>query len=89
MVVCPADESLSLSHFAPIVQVASLTRSPIPLAFINGPADPVSGRHMYEEFILQVPNAKAFLLGDGVGHYPQLEAPDQVISAYFTFLDGL
>ncbi|MDX1588641.1 MAG: alpha/beta hydrolase [Oleiphilaceae bacterium] len=63
----------------------ALTGARCPLALINGSADPVSGAHMVaryrelvgETFIAELP---------GIGHYPQLEAPDQVLSQYRRFL---
>ena len=50
----------------------ALQRSPVPLRFINGPEDPVSGRHMAERYRELVPNPDVVLL-EGIGHYPQLE----------------
>jgi pimeloyl-ACP methyl ester carboxylesterase len=36
----------------------------------------------------KVPNASVSYLADHIGHYPQVEAPDAVLNAYFTFLEG-
>lgn len=57
----------------------ALVNSKIPLAFINGVHDPISGQHMLDEFIRLLPNAKTFALD--VGHYPQIEAPEAVTKA--------
>jgi pimeloyl-ACP methyl ester carboxylesterase len=57
----------------------ALVHSKIPLAFINGIYDPISGQHMLDEFIRLLPNAKTFALD--VGHYPQIEAPEAVTKA--------
>lgn len=57
----------------------ALVNSKIPLAFINGIYDPISGQHMLNEFIRLLPNAKTFALA--VGHYPQIEAPEAVTKA--------
>jgi pimeloyl-ACP methyl ester carboxylesterase len=63
----------------------ALTQSPVPLALINGGADPVSGEHLvtrYQElgcrldWLTKLPE---------IGHYPQVEAPEQVTAAYLEF----
>ncbi|RDC60168.1 Haloacetate dehalogenase [Alteripontixanthobacter maritimus] len=48
------------------------------VGFINGALDPVSGRHAYDKWRATVPQAKHHLIGT-VGHYPQVEAPMEVI----------
>jgi len=48
----------------------------MPLALVWGPEDPVSGAHMLAEVRRRRPDAAACELA-GVGHYPQLEAPDE------------
>ena len=35
-----------------------------------------------------VPHPDVVLL-DGIGHYPQLEAPQRVLDGFFTFVDAL
>jgi pimeloyl-ACP methyl ester carboxylesterase len=62
----------------------SMQDSKIPLAFINGLDDPVSGAHMLEEFQQRLPNSPTAALS--VGHYPQLEAPEKVIVLLCQFL---
>jgi len=64
--------------------VGALQRTAVPLRFINGPEDPVSGAHMAERYGELVPNPDVVLL-DGIGHYPQLEAPERVLAAYLEF----
>jgi len=66
--------------------VGALQHAGIPLRFVNGPEDPVSGRHMAERYRQLVPNADVVLL-DGIGHYPQLEAPEAVLAAYLEFAE--
>ena len=68
--------------------VGALQQADIPLRLINGPADPVSGRHMTERYRELVPNPDIVLL-DGIGHYPQIEAPQAVLDAYLEFLGKL
>ena len=55
-----------------------------PMLVINGPEDPVSGRHMAERFAELLPAAEVCSL-PGVGHYPQLEAPGEVLEAGLAF----
>ncbi len=67
--------------------VAALQESPIPIKLINGGADPVSGRHLYDYFREMVPSAEAICFDD-IGHYPQTEAPERVLTELRGFLCG-
>lgn len=55
----------------------AIMRADVPLRFVWGPLDPVSGAHMLAELRLRRPDAHVAELA-GVGHYPQLEEPDAV-----------
>lgn len=55
----------------------ALENSPIPLHFVWGMLDPVSGAHMSQQIHARLPRADLLELRD-VGHYPQLEVPDTV-----------
>lgn len=68
--------------------VGALQNNTIPLKLINGVDDPVSGQHMVDRFLelMETSNVKLLM---GIGHYPQVEAPEQTIQAYFQFLDEL
>ena len=64
----------------------ALKHSDVPIGLINGGHDPVSGAHLvnrYKElecrldFLEELP---------AIGHYPQVEAPSDVASAYQSFL---
>jgi pimeloyl-ACP methyl ester carboxylesterase len=68
--------------------VGALQRSPVPLKLIDGGADPISGAHMAERYRELVPAADVTLL-PVIGHYPQVEAPAQVLEAYFAFRESL
>jgi pimeloyl-ACP methyl ester carboxylesterase len=57
--------------------VGALIEASMPMRFINGLVDPISGKHMADRYRELVPHADVVEL-PGVGHYPQLEAPDQV-----------
>ena len=68
--------------------VDALRKATIPLALINGSADPVSGAHMVAryrelglplEFLAELP---------AIGHYPQMEDPASVTRHYLDFLTG-
>ena len=63
---------------------ASMISTTVPLYFINGVHDPISGQHMLDHYIDIIPCPRTTALD--VGHYPQLEAPEQVLSLYRTFL---
>ncbi len=67
--------------------VGALVNSPVPLQHINGADDPISGRHIADVYRATVPNPALVLL-EGVGHYPQIEAPDRVLSAFEDFIDS-
>ena len=64
--------------------VGAMERVAMPMALINGSADPVSGAHAAARW-------RELLGGDdlhelpGIGHYPQLEAPEAVLEAAMTF----
>jgi len=55
------------------------------IGLINGAFDPVSGRHAYEKWREVLPNARHHLI-EGVGHYPQVEAPDEVAAKVLEWL---
>ena len=56
----------------------ALERTDVPIRFVWGMADPVSGAHMASAIRERRPGADLVELA-GVGHYPQLEAPDRVV----------
>jgi pimeloyl-ACP methyl ester carboxylesterase len=64
--------------------VESMISTVVPLYFINGVHDPISGQHMLDHYIDIIPHSRTTALD--VGHYPQLEAPEKVLSLYRTFL---
>ncbi|MCU0824970.1 MAG: alpha/beta hydrolase [Leptospira sp.] len=67
--------------------IGAMNATNIPLAYICGPYDPNSGIHMAKKFESTVPNGKLYLLSEGIGHWPQIESPSEVWSAYCKFLD--
>jgi pimeloyl-ACP methyl ester carboxylesterase len=60
--------------------VAALHRTDVPLSFVWGMLDPVSGAHMAERIRERLPAAPLLALED-VGHWPPLEAPQRVAAA--------
>jgi pimeloyl-ACP methyl ester carboxylesterase len=64
--------------------VGALEHTDVPLAFIWGMLDPISGAHMAERIAERLPDAPLTELQD-VGHWPPLEAPERVTAA---ILDG-
>jgi pimeloyl-ACP methyl ester carboxylesterase len=66
--------------------VDALRESTVPIALINGSVDPVSGAHMvarYKELNLPLAWLRELPM---IGHYPQVEAPEDVSSSYLGFL---
>jgi pimeloyl-ACP methyl ester carboxylesterase len=59
---------------------AALERTDVPLGFVWGMLDPVSGAHMAERIRERLPGAP-FTALDDVAHWPPLEAPDRVAAA--------
>ncbi|MCU0342161.1 MAG: alpha/beta hydrolase [Spirosomaceae bacterium] len=66
--------------------VGALQQTHVPLRLIDGPEDPVSGRHLAEYYLEMIPNPDVVLI-EGAGHYPQTEAPEAVLKHYFEFRD--
>jgi pimeloyl-ACP methyl ester carboxylesterase len=60
--------------------VAALEQTDVPLVFVWGMLDPISGAHMAERIRARLPAAPFTALAD-VGHWPALEAPDRVLTA--------
>jgi pimeloyl-ACP methyl ester carboxylesterase len=64
--------------------VGAMQATRLPLILIDGCVDPISGAHMAQRFRELVPDASVIELDD-IGHYPQIEAPDAVATAYLAF----
>ncbi|MDN3637448.1 alpha/beta hydrolase [Simiduia curdlanivorans] len=69
--------------------LAPLQHSPIPLALINGSVDPVSGAHLVQRYKYLACRLDFLSELADVGHYPQLEAPQRVLDAFFAFHDQI
>ena len=68
--------------------VGTMQKTAVPLRVIDGAEDPISGAHMVERYRELIPNADTVLLR-GIGHYPQVEAPELVLEHYLAFRDAL
>ena len=60
----------------------------VPMRFINGADDPVSGAHMIRRLREELPDADVVML-PGIGHYPQIEDAADVMRSYFEFRASL
>lgn len=68
--------------------VGALQNSSIPLRVVDGLDDPVSGAHMVARYRELVPNPDVVEL-PGIGHYPQVEAPQAVADAFLAWAEQL
>lgn len=64
--------------------VPAMQFTQVPMRLINGSADPVSGAHLAEHYRGLIPSPDIVAL-PGIGHYPQVEAPDAVLQAFYEF----
>jgi pimeloyl-ACP methyl ester carboxylesterase len=64
--------------------VGALQATSVPLKLIDGSHDPVSGTHMVQRYRELVAHPDITEL-PGIGHYPQVEAPHEVLAAYLGF----
>lgn len=66
--------------------VASLQEFKNPLGLINGLVDPISGQVMVDRYRQLISEENIWTM-DHIGHYPQLEAPNEVLKAYYSFMN--
>jgi pimeloyl-ACP methyl ester carboxylesterase len=64
--------------------VGALQKTSVPIKLIDGTYDPVSGAHMVQRYRELIAHPDVTEL-PGIGHYPQIEAPREVLAAYFDF----
>jgi pimeloyl-ACP methyl ester carboxylesterase len=67
--------------------VGAMCDAQCPLAVIDGALDPVSGAHMVARY-RQVVGTGYIAEIPGIGHYPQVEAPELVLEHYGRFLES-
>ena len=68
--------------------VGAMQRTSVPMRVIDGAVDPISGAHMVARYRELIAEPDTVLL-EGIGHYPQIEAPEQVLAGYLAFRDKL
>ena len=66
--------------------VGALRQSQLPLAFLWGAEDPITGRSVAEVHHEEAPGSSLTVLDD-VGHYPMLEAPHRWAKALLALLE--
>jgi pimeloyl-ACP methyl ester carboxylesterase len=67
--------------------VRAMRQTTVPMRLIDGPVDPNSGAHMARRYAEVIPNADVVMLADDIGHWPQLEAPDEVLTHFLAHVD--
>jgi pimeloyl-ACP methyl ester carboxylesterase len=67
--------------------VRAMRETAVPMRLIDGPIDPNSGRHMAQRYLEVIPNADVVMLDDTIGHWPQIEAPDDVLKHFLAHID--
>jgi len=65
--------------------VGALATIDFPFRFINGLADPVSGRHLVARFRELFPDFTDIVELEDIGHFPHFEKPTAVIDSFFDF----
>jgi len=65
--------------------IGALQNTQIPTRLIDGAYDPISGKHMAEKYKELIQDADVVML-DEIGHYPQVEAPEEVIHYFKEFI---
>ena len=68
--------------------VGALERTKVPLRFINGLADPVSGAHLVKRFREVLPHKDIIELVE-IGHFPHFETPQTTLQHFFDFQSKL
>lgn len=64
--------------------LTAMQRGGVALRLIDGAVDPISGAHMLARYRELIPQADTVSL-EGIGHYPQSEAPALVLQHYLAF----
>ena len=59
----------------------------VPMRMIDGPIDPNSGLHMAERYLEVIHDPDVVLLDDNIGHWPQIEAPEAVLTHFLAHID--
>lgn len=68
--------------------VRAMRETDVPMRMINGPYDPNSGRHIADRYGELIPDPDVVLLDDQIGHWPQIEDPDDVLRHFLEFIES-
>ncbi|MBC9251795.1 alpha/beta hydrolase [Pseudomonas alcaligenes] len=68
--------------------VTAMQKTALPMRVIDGALDPISGAHMVARYRELIESPDTVLLA-AIGHYPQTEAPAEVLEHYLQFRDRL
>ena len=67
--------------------VRAMRETGVSMRLIDGPIDPNSGAHMARRYAEVIPHADVVMLADDIGHWPQLEAPDAVLTHFLAHIE--
>ncbi|MDH6193551.1 pimeloyl-ACP methyl ester carboxylesterase [Mycobacterium frederiksbergense] len=68
--------------------VRAMRETAVPMRLIDGPSDPNSGRHMAKRYLEVIPNPDVVMLADDIAHWPQIEAPDAVLTHFLAHIEN-
>lgn len=68
--------------------VSSMRESTIPLCFINGTTDKLTGATMNKRWKSLLPDAAFFKINEPIGHFAPLEIPEKLSSYYLKFMNA-
>ena len=66
--------------------VGAMQQTKVPMRLTDGMLDPISGAHLVERYKQLIPNADVVCLNN-VGHYPQIEDPEAVLSSILSKIE--
>jgi pimeloyl-ACP methyl ester carboxylesterase len=67
--------------------VRAMRQTAVPMRLIDGPADPNSGRHMAQRYREVISDPDVVMLDDRIAHWPQIEAPEAVLTHFLAHID--
>lgn len=67
--------------------VRAMRETAVPMRLIDGPVDPNSGAHMARRYAEVVPDPDVVMLADDIGHWPQIEAPEAVLTHFLAHVE--
>lgn len=67
--------------------IRAMRETAVPMRLIDGPSDPNSGRHMAQRYLEVIPSPDVVMLADDIAHWPQIEAPEDVLRHFLAHVD--